>query len=174
MGCSNIMTYKKVNPLEIIEVGDVLMLDPETSLITRAVVNKKGEMPINNRLVIGVCVETDNTSKIPIVIDGGSSEDSSGRVPLVKPIAPIQTIIIEGGKASQGNRDIIKIAYTGEHLVNVCGYVDLGDKLCISDHAGKAKAIEYTNRDYYRARPIGKVVKYTNSKEKVKVLLDIE
>ena len=37
LDCENIITYKKREPSEIIEVGDVIMIDPDNGYITKAV-----------------------------------------------------------------------------------------------------------------------------------------
>lgn len=171
--CEHILTYRKAIPSEVIEVGDIVMLDPDTSYIKRAVVDRQ-RGNINSRLVVGVCVESNNVFPAPITIRGGSSTEIE-RVQLHGGYSDsIQTIMIIGGTSKQSEREFIKVAYMGEHLVNVCGFVDLGDKLCISKHPGKAKSIDYLDGDYFESRSIGKVIKFTSSKNKVKVLLDIE
>ena len=170
----NLVVYRKANPSEIIEVGDVLMLDLESSLVTRAVVNDFKDRPINSRMVVGICVESNNSGTTPITIDGGYSDDIERIIIENNSEVHTEVIIIDGGSSTQNKRELIKLAYSGEFPVNVCGYVDLGDKLTISNHPGKAKAIDYTNRDYFKARTIGKCIKYTNNANQVKVLLDIE
>ena len=70
-------------------------------------------------------------------------------------------------------REIVQIAYGGEVPVNICGFIQLGDRLTISEHAGRAKAIDYIDNDYFKSRSIGKVIKFI-SKDQAKVLLDIE
>lgn len=172
--CNNVITYKKADPSEIIQIGDIVMLDVETSTITRAVVNNPYDLMVNSRLVVGVCIDSDNGSSIPEILDGGKSKDET-RLELHGGLSDsIQTIIIESGGSGQNSREIIQVAYSGEYAVNVCGYVALGDKLCISEHAGKAKSKNYIDEDYFNSRSIGKVVKFTNNKNKVVVLLDIE
>ena len=138
LDCENYITYKKVDPSEVIEVGDVIMIDPDNGYITRAVRGDNHEFPINTRMVVGICIWSNNTA------------------------------------SDENQREIIQVAYTGEWPVNVCGFVDIGDKLGISPHPGKAKAIEYIDKDYFLTRSIGKCVKYMKNKEQVKVLLDIE
>lgn len=174
--CPNddLVVYRKADPSEVIEVGDVLMIDVESALITKAVINDFGDAPLNNRMVVGICVEANNTGFAPITIDGGLSLDVERIVLENDSQTHPEVIIIEGGPSTQNPRELIKLAYRGEIPVNICGYVDLGDKLTISNHPGKAKAIDYTNRDYFKARSIGKVIKYMNNSEQVKVLLDIE
>lgn len=171
--CDHIMTYKKADASEIISVGDIVMLDLATSSITKAVVNSEEGLPLNTRLVVGVCVQSDNYSNFLKRLDGGTSKDVV-RTLLESKSDSEDIIIIAGGGSGQSSREIIKVAYMGEYPVNVCGFVDLGDKLCISEHAGKAKAIDYYDDDYFRSRSIGKVVKFMNNKYQVKVLLDIE
>ena len=53
LDCENSITYKKVDPSEVIEVGDVVMIDPANGYITRAVMGDRKEFPINTRMVVG-------------------------------------------------------------------------------------------------------------------------
>lgn len=174
--CNHIMTYRKSIPSEIIEVGDIIMLDPETSYVKRAEANDCDELMSNSRLIIGVCVTSNNTDPIPLFLDGGHAYDEDVRREEIdsgtsdKP----QTIMIIGGDSDINKREIIQIAYMGEQIVNICGYVDLGDKLTLSEHPGKAKSKDFLDEEFYMARSIGKVIKFTNNPKQVKVLLDIE
>lgn len=161
------VTYRKSIPSEIIEPGDLIMIDIETGSVKRAYISNLEDMYINSRLIIGVCVESDNSGNETIIIDGGDAK--SDNVDL-----DTQTIIIDGGDAGYNNKEVIKVAYSGRQLVNVYGYVDIGDTLCISKEPGKAQSKDYLKKNYYNARSIGKVVKFTNNKEQVVVLLDIE
>lgn len=173
-GCNNVMTYKKAIPSEIIEFGDIVMLDPGTNYIKKAVYNDFNDMMINSRLVVGVCIKSDNTAAIPKLLDGGSSENIDRELIDGGLSDSVQTIIIESGLSDQNSREIIQVAYAGEHLINICGYVSLGDKLCMSSHPGKAKSKDYLDDDYFEARSIGKVIQFTNNKYQVKALIDIE
>ena len=170
----NILTYKKAIPSEVIEVGDIIMLDPGTSYVKRAVVEDFRDLRVNARLIVGVCVYSNNSEPIPIIIDGGKAKDINRELLDGGTSEAIQTIIIKGGPSNQNAREIIQVAYMGEQLVNICGFVDLGDKLCISKHPGKAKSKDYLDSDYYKTRSIGKVIQFTNNKDQVRVLLDIE
>lgn len=172
--CKNLAVYHKLDVDEIIEVGDVVMLDPATNTVTKAVANNHGEFILNARLIVGVVMYSDNYSKVPIVIDGGRAttielEEIDCGTSEDKP----EFILIEGGTAEQSMRELVQIAYGGEVPVNICGFVQLGDRLTISRHAGKAKAIDYIDNDYFKSRSIGKVIKFI-SKTQAKVLLDIE
>lgn len=172
--CNHILTYRKSDPFEIIEVGDVIMLDPETSYIKKAVVNTEEEMIYNSRLIVGICVTSNNTDPIPITIDCGNSKTFERELIDSGTSDSIQTIIIISGDSNISKREIIQIAYTGEQIVNICGYVDIGDRLCISEDPGKAKSKDFLDENFYSARSIGKVIKFTNNPKQVKVLLDIE
>lgn len=170
------VTYTKVNSSEEINVGDVIMIDPSTGNVTKAVANDCKELILNSRLIVGVCCESDNTTPEPIVIDGGNGKEVD-RIKLNSDKSKIHSeyIIISGGDSGTNEaRRLIKVVYNEEQLVNVYGYVDIGDKLCISRVAGKAKSKDYLNKNYYEERSIGKVIKYTNNPEQVKVLLNIE
>lgn len=171
--CEDYITYKKVDPTEIIEIGDIVMIDTATGYITRAVKGEKGDLPINTRMVVGVCINSNNIANLNILIDGGSSKDIE-RIELSSRSDDTDIILIDGGNSEQNQREIIQVAYSGEWPVNVCGFVDIGDRLSISNHAGKAKSIDYYDKDYFLVRSIGKAIKYLKNKEQVKVLLDIE
>ena len=108
------------------------------------------------------------------MLDGGSSEELDRELIDSGVSDSIQTIIIESGTSDQNSREIIQVAYSGEQVVNICGFVDLGDRLCISSHPGKAKSKDYLDDEYFKARSIGKVIQFTNRKEQVKALIDIE
>lgn len=174
--CNHIMTYRKSKPSEIIEVGDIIMLDPETQYVKRAEANDIDDLMVNSRLIIGICVTSNNTDPIPLVLDGGHAYDEDAKREEIdsgtsdKP----QTIMIISGDSNINAREIIQIAYMGEQIVNICGYVDLGDKLTLSEHPGKAKSKDFLDEEFYVARSIGKVIKFTNNPKQVKVLLDIE
>ena len=172
--CNYTIKYKKSNPSEIIQIGDVIMLDPESLSITKAYIENDDDYNINSRLIVGVCIDTDNASKIPKVLSGGSSKDTNINEIDGGDSTSIERILVESGKSGQNSREIITVAYAGQCLVNICGYVDLGDKLCISTHPGKAKSKDLLDSQYFSSRSIGKVVKFTNNKEQVKALLDIE
>lgn len=173
--CDNILTFKKAIPSEIIELGDIVMLDPGTNYIKRAVVNDFQDMMINSRLIVGVCIKSNNTDPVPEIMSGGSSDGDIERELIDSGWSDsVQTIIIESGTADQNSREIIQVAYSGERAVNVCGFVDLGDRLCISSHPGKAKSKDYMDEEYFKARSIGKVIQFTNDPKRVKALIDIE
>lgn len=173
LSCENYIVYKKVDPLEIIDVGDLIMIDTATGYITRAVKGNRDDFPVNSRMVVGVCINSNNLANPNIVIDGGSAKNLD-RIELSSTSGDTELILLDGGNSEQNPREIIEVAYTGEWPVNVCGFIDIGDKLSISDHPGKAKAIDYYDKDYFLVRSIGKAIKYLKNKEQVKVLLDIE
>ena len=75
LDCENYITYKKVDPSEVIEVGDVIMIDPDNGYITRAVRGDNHEFPINTRMVVAICIWSNNTALPTIIIDGGPSKD---------------------------------------------------------------------------------------------------
>ena len=163
--CNEVLTYRKVIPSEIIIPGDVIMIDPDTGMVKRTEINDFNDYIINSRLIVGICIASDNSSALPEILDGGTSDYSDEN---------IQIILIEGGLSDQNSREIIKVQYGGTCLVNISGYVDIGDELCISSEPGKAKSKDYLNKEYFYSRSIGKVIKYTNNSNQVKLLLDIE
>ena len=173
LNCEKIITYKKVFPEEVIAVGDVIMIDPESGYVTRAVAKTPEQMPISTRLTVGVCTYSNNSALPPIVINGGKAKKKD-RIKLESRSDSEDIILLKGGNSKQSERELIKVAYIGEQVVNICGFVEIGDKLCICEHPGKAKAIDYIDDNYFKLRSIGKVVKKLKDEEKVVVLLDIE
>lgn len=170
------VTYTKLDSSEQINIGDVIMIDPGTGKVTKAVANNCNELILNSRLIIGVCCESDNTTPLPIIIDGGNASNIDRQtINSNKSKIHSNYIIISGGDSGTNEaRRLIKVVYNDEQLVNIFGYVDIGDKLCISRVPGLAKSKDYLNKNYYEERPIGKVIKYTNNPNQVKVLLNIE
>lgn len=174
-----IVTYRKTNPSEVINVGDLIMLDPDTNYVTKTTANNMSEYIINSRLIIGVCISSNNKVPVTGIIDAGSSsivdierqllDGGTSNNDADKPTV----IIIDGGTSEQNKREIIQIAYTGKQLVNIYGYANLGDKLTMSKQPGKAQTLDYLTNNFY-VRTIGKVIQYTSNPEQVKVLLDIE
>lgn len=166
---------KKADASEIIEIGDIIMIDPDTSSIQRAYIDGLQDIIPNSRLIIGVCVESNNTAPLLQLINGGPSNELDRELLESTSETDITTTVkIVGSDSQQSPRETIKVAYTGTYPVNICGYVDIGDKLGISEHKGKARSLEYSDYGFFKSRSIGKVVQYLNSKTQVKVLLDIE
>ena len=97
---SKYLTYKKVDAEEIITIGDVVMIDPKNGYITRAVKGDKENAPINARMVIGVCIDSNNVAKPNIVIDGGQSADTE-RVELSSNFEKVDLIYLDGGNSEQ-------------------------------------------------------------------------
>ena len=167
--------YKKADPSEVINVGDLIMLDPNTSYIKRAVYNTDEDLIINSRLILGVCIESHDSTVAAIEEILGGTASSENELILDGGNSVItDTIIIDSGNSDVDKYQIIQVAYNGAQKVNITGYVDLGDKLCISNVAGKAKSKDFFDREYFDMRSIGKVIKFTNVQDQVIALLDIE
>lgn len=165
---------RKQDPNEEILVGDVIMVSPETQNVTRAI-NDKTEL--NSRLVVGVCIESDNNTPLPQYIDGGNSKIESNIVTINGGDSTDNKIKlpINGGNSELRKREVVSVESNGIQVVNVVHHVDLGDKLTISRlHSGKAESIDTLNYNKFCSRTIGKVIKYTTNKEQVVCLLDIE
>lgn len=170
--CSNILTYKKSDPSEIIDIGDLIMINPDNGLVKKASFSDCEDYVTNSRLIIGVCVGTNNTNPTNITIDGGNSNTvDTKKLDGGTSIKPT-TIIIDGGTSTQNGREIIQLAYDGKQIVNICGYVNLGDSLCLGRVPGKAESFDYLTNIFYVTN-IGQVIQYTDNKDQVKVLLDI-
>ena len=172
------VTYKKAIPSEIINKGDLIMIDLNTGLITRAVLEEPYTVRTNTTLVIGVCVYSDNDTPETIIVNGGKSKSTERLILNGGNASDIQTIIMNGGNSQQNTKEVIQVAYTGQHMVNLYNQTEIGDRLCISNQPGKAMSIDYL--DYLdhgkaRIRSIGKIIRYLNEeKTQAKVLLDIE
>lgn len=173
-GCDT-MTFRKAIPSETIEKGDLLMLDIESGYIKRAVLEKPYEQSVNTKLVVGVCVGSDNESAFIKKIDGGSSLFTNRKTLNGGTSESIQTIIVYGGDSTLGTREIVQVAYLGEVCVNIYGRTRIGDRLCISRKPGKAKSIDELDDFGEGMRSIGKVISFLNKeKTQAKVLLNIE
>lgn len=172
---SKILTLRKSNPLEIINVGDIIQINPDDGLIKKAIQEKIFEDNINTRLVIGICIATDNETPLNLIIDGGMSK-TLDRILLDGGMSDtIQTIIIEGGDSTTNPRQIIQVAYDGEQIVNMCGPFDKKDFICISGVAGKGKSIKYIDIKFRDGlRKIGKVTEVIEECKQAKVKLNIE
>lgn len=170
----NTLTYRKRIPTEIINIGDLIMLDSATGYIQKAVLEYPCEYSINSSLVIGICVSSDNETPATLTINGGKSNTIERQEFNGGNSNTVETIIINGGDSTQNPREIIQVAYTGEQMVNVCGPIKIGDRLCISNQPGKAMSKDYLRQQYYNLRSIGKVIKIDKKNQQAKVLLDIE
>ena len=170
----NTLTYRKRIPTEIINIGDLIMLDSATGYIQKAVLEYPYEYSINSSLVIGICVSSDNETPTTSTINGGKSNTIERQEFNGGNSNTIETIIINGGDSTQNPREIIQVAYTGEQMVNLCGPVHIGDRLCISNQPGKAMSKDYLGQEFYDLRSIGKVIRLDKQNKQAKVLLDIE
>lgn len=163
--------YRKVNPSEVIDVGDILMISPENQRVTKAIRDRHG---INERLVIGVVTKSDNTTPMPILIDGGFSKDVD-RAIIGNGNSEICILSIDGGNSELNSREYVDIISSGTTKVGIDDkIVHIGDKLTISRFtAGKAERRKISNTDPSGGRSIGKVI--TNLEEGyVETLLNIE
>lgn len=171
--CNNVLTYKKAIPEEVINIGDIIMLDVESGMIKRAVLEPHCEYSINSKLVVGICVGSDNDSKQPIIIDGGTSTDESRVIMDGGDSTDIERIEIIGGSSEQPTSTIIQVAYGGIQDVNTTGFIKIGNQLCISPKPGKAQSKDFYGREFYNIRSIGRVIKIPE-KDKATIILDIE
>lgn len=164
--------HRKANLNEIIEVGDVLMVSPENQCVTKAFRDSNG---INERLVVGVCSGSDNKTKMPIRIIGGKSVMPELHTLINGGNSSVNVIPLKCGDSKERPRLIVSIETSGKQLVNVAHNVDIGDSLTICrKHKGKAEAVDLLNHNRFTNRTIGKVIRYTNNKNQVMCLLDIE
>lgn len=169
--CNSLITYTKSNPSEIIEPGDVVMLNTADLKITKAFY--EDNKITYSRFILGVCVESNNTLNLTKIIDGNKAKDVPRTVLDGGNATSVQSIIINGQGAGVNPKSIITIAYKGIAKVNVCESVKLGDKLTISKYPGKVQAYHGRQTDNL-TRPIGKVIETVKDENYVYVLLDIE
>lgn len=174
----NTIKLIKDNQYEIIDVGDVIMIDTDTHKVTKAVFNEPGELICNSRIVVGVCVQSDNESPVIEILDGGLADEEErpkildGGYSDDRQTSEI-TELFDGGTSQESSRKIIDIAYSGECIINTIGHVEVDDELCISPKAGKAKRKNYFDEEYFDIRSLGKVSECTED-NKIKIILNIE
>lgn len=163
--------YKKVNPSEVIDVGDILMISPENQRVTKAIRDRYG---INERLVIGVVTKSDNTTPMPILVDGGSSKNTE-RAIVGNGNSEICILSIDGGNSEVNTREYVDVISSGATKVGVDDrIVHIGDKLTISRFtAGKAERRKISNTNPTGGRSIGKVISNLDEGY-VQALLNIE
>ena len=166
--------YRKEDPSEIIEVGDVIQINPLTGLVTKA-----QEKFCSSRFVIGVCSKTDNESYISTELNAGTTADHKSDVnELEAETAKIDKDLItyefEADKADISPREELTVAQYGVVDVKTIGMVCIGDKLSICHKPGYAISERY-DRNFEKRRTFGKVIALDKTKENVAtVLLDIE
>lgn len=166
--------YRKEDPSEVIEIGDVIQINPLTGLVAKA-----QERFCSSRFVIGVCSATDNESYIPTELNAGTTADHKPDVnELEAGTARIDENLIiyefEADGADISPREKLTVAQYGVVNVKTVGMVCLGDKLSISYKPGYAISERY-DRNFERRRTFGKVIALDKVKDNVAtVLLDIE
>ena len=172
-GC-NVLEYKKAIPDEIINKGDVIMLDTASGYVTRAVMNNFPEPIINDSLVVGICVGSTYDGTFRIIIDGGNAKSVDRQLVDGGNAKSVQTIILDGGTSKDPKpKEIIQVAYSGQHIVNITGRTRIGDKLIISKQPGIAIAKKaFRDPDLY-IRTLGKIIDYEDENKAI-VLLNIE
>ena len=92
----NTLTYRKRIPTEIINIGDLIMLDSATGYIQKAVLEYPCEYSINSSLVIGICVSSDNETPATLTINGDKSNTKKRQEFNGGNSNTVETIIING------------------------------------------------------------------------------
>lgn len=83
--------------------------------------------------------------------------------------------MIDGNNDVSSLSDEVEIGVANQQYVNVVGPIKIGDRLVISNIPGKARAYSYLeDLSYIDLRTIGKVIQFTDNKDQVVALLDIE
>lgn len=166
--------YRKEDPSEVIEIGDIIQINPLTGLVT-----KSQERFCSSRFVIGVCSKTDNESYIPTELNAGTTENFKSDVnELEAGSARIDEDLLvyefEADGADISPREKLTVVQYGVVDVKTVGMVCLGDKLSISYKPGYAISEKY-DRNFEKRRTFGKVIALNKIKDNVAtVLLDIE
>lgn len=169
------LSYNKLNADEVFEVGDIVMLDANTGLVTRAVAKNTPEKLINSKLVIGVCLKENKPVDDTDSINGGTSDNTIEDVIQGGTASSSSEEIIDGNNNETETSSAVEIGVTDHQLVNIAYPVKLGDKLVISNIPGKARSYNYLeDKSYLELRTIGKVIKLTENENQVIALLDIE
>ena len=132
--------YKKANNLEEINIGDLIMIDTDTGNVTKAFLEKPFNEPINTRMVIGVCTSSDNETPLNKIIDGSTCKEYEREI---LEGGEEDTIIIEGGSASENPRTLIEICSEGEQELFITGKAEESDNVCVSFEAGKVMSMAY-------------------------------
>ena len=173
---SNILTYRKCNPEETINIGDLIMIDHASGLVTKSKLELPQEMKLNTRLVIGVCTYSDNITPLNIIIDGGKAKEIDRVLVDGGKSEQVETILLCGGDSKINPREIIKLAYSGEQVISYSD--DNGiipredDEVCICYEPGKVM-VKPRRQLYFREemRVVGIVKEvYEESKQ---VLVDL-
>lgn len=169
--------FNKVDPNEIINVGDLIMLDSATGKVTVTQANSYEELEVNQMLVVGVCSESDNTTPLPQILDCGQSIiDETRLVTLDLGDSTTETGHVLTCENSEPNsREYIEINNTGSVILENDGAneIEIGTKVRMSGERNKVTGNEFNSREATHFRTIGKVTKIL-SDNKVEVLLDIE
>lgn len=167
--------YKKLDPTEEIQAGDIIMLSPnKTQAVTKAIRDRYG---INERLVIGVVTSSDNITLMPILIDGGLSKTGTKKL-INGGESELNVLPILGGSSKIISREYVDVSSSGIEIVKVDSFnydkIRMGDKLTISRKTpGSAEIRMISNTNPVGSRSIGKVIEKLND-GRVKVLLNIE
>ena len=169
--------FNKVDPTEIINVGDLIMLDSATGKVTVSYANSFEELEVNQMLVLGVCSQSDNITQLPLTLDCGTSKnDTQNIVILDLGDSTTETEHVLYCETSEINpREYISISNEGsvELETDNINSVEIGTKVRMSRERNKITGNEFNGREATHFRTIGKVTKLLGD-NKVEVLLDIE
>lgn len=167
--------YKKAVPTEVIEVGDIIQIDLSTGKVQKSILPDLFDMEINSKLMLGVCIESDNTTPLNIVLNGGTGKELKREVLDGGLSDNTQTIILYNTNSSPNTREQITVAYSGQYIVNMDSNFKENDLICISKTPGKGKKLEFIDaRMRNGIRTIGRVASIIEENKKALINLDIE
>lgn len=171
--------FKKVYPTEEINIGDLIMLDIATGLVTKTNVPSVDDYYINANNVIGVCSNSDNETALPGIIDcGNSNTQVTTLLNLGNSTTETEHIIICEDSVINP-RELIEVESTGivdleiANIDNYCEPIRVGEKVIMGIKPNTVMKQEFDHREFVSVRTIGKIVEIIDNTH-VKVLLDIE
>lgn len=167
--------FYKVNPIETINVGDLIMLDIETGKVTISKAESSEQFDVNGNLILGVCETSDNETKLPELMDCGTSkideetmllDCGNSKQDITEVIECEDSVINPRTYITTSSTGIVELEFDGR------GKVHLGEKVIMSWEPNKVTGNEFLGRSKTHNRTIGKIVGRNGSK--LQVLLDIE
>lgn len=174
--------FNKSTPTEIINIGDLIMLDIKTGLVTIATGISKEDYPINSSNIIGICSKSDNKTHLPLMLDCGTSTTEIDKEDILHYLdlgdSTTETDhVIQSPNSEPNPREYIEVQSQGIVTLNTDHrHIEVGDKVVLSVEPNKVTSNmfdDFDRREWIYARPIGKVVNILPN-NKVEVLLDIE
>ena len=172
-------SFKKLKPTEEINIGDLIMLDIATGLVTIANIPSVEDYYINANNILGICSETDNTTELPQLLDCGNSGTEDPTTLDLGDSTTETSHVLYCETSEKNSREYIETNNSG--IVTLELYddndyddpIEIGDKVIMGLKTNTVMQKEFHDREFIHVRTIGKVVGFEDKKH-VKILLDIE